>query len=331
MPSRCARTPGTTTNNAAGNDREDGMQRDLLTIRDITRDDYERIMTTATLIKADIPAWYDTLRGRTIVLIFDKPSLRTRVTFEVAMCQFGGKSIYMPGKDISLGQRETVADGARNLSRWVDGIVMRTFGHEVIEELAAAAAVPVINALTDRFHPCQALACVLTMRERLGDLPGRRIAFIGDGNNVAHSLMLLAPLAGMHFTMCCPMGYEPDVDVAGWAVDAARDAGTEYRLTNDPADAVDDADLVYTDVWASMGQEDEAAERASVFDPFQVNGALMAKAPSGCLVSHCLPAHRGEEITSEVLDSPVSIAFDEAENRLHAQKAVLRLLLGDWT
>ncbi len=304
------------------------MKKDFLTISDITRDDYEHLMRTALAIKGDISAHYSALIGRTAVLIFDKPSLRTRVTFEVAMCQFGGKSIYMPGQDVQLGVRETVADGARNLSRWVDVIVMRTFGHDTIVELAQNADVPVINALTDLTHPCQALACLLTLREHLGDVAGKTLTFVGDGNNVAHSLMLLAPLAGMDFVMCCPGGYEPDPEIVARAEASAGAHGTTCRLTGDPADAVRDAALVYTDVWASMGQENEAGSRADIFRPYQVNAGLMAKAPSNCLVTHCLPAHRGEEITSDVLDGPNSIAFDEAENRLHAQKAVLFELLG---
>jgi len=304
------------------------MKKDFLTIRDITREDYELFIDTAFEIKSDVAGYFDVFRGRTIVLIFDKPSLRTRVTFEVAMCQFGGKSIYLPGSDISLGKRETVADGARNLSRWVDGVVMRTFGHEVIEELAENAAVPVINALTDLFHPCQAMACMLTLKEHVGELKGKNFVFVGDGNNVAHSLMLVCPLAGMNFTMCCPPGYEPDETVAEAALRSAEKHGTTYRLVTDPHEAVCDADVIYTDVWASMGQEDEAEERARVFRPYQVNEELVSKAGSDCLVSHCLPAHRGEEITSEVLDGPRSIAFDEAENRLHIQKAILYELIG---
>lgn len=303
------------------------MKKDLLSIRDLTPDDVKKLIDTAQNIKADIASYYDIFRGRTLVMIFDKPSLRTRVTFEVAMNQFGGRSIYMPGKDIGLGTRETVADGARNLSRWVDGIVMRTFGHEIIEELASYSTVPVINALTDLEHPCQALACLQTLVEHFGDVRGRTIVFVGDGNNVAHSLMLLAPMAGMHFTMCCPAGYEPDETIAADAAWLAQEAGTIYRVVHEPAAAVENADLIYSDVWASMGQEDEAAKRAAVFAPYQVNSELMAASPAHSLVSHCLPAHRGEEITSEVLDSDRSIAIDEAENRLHAQKAVLYHLL----
>jgi ornithine carbamoyltransferase len=303
------------------------MKKDLLSIRDITSEDYSLLIETALKIKADIPAYYKVLRGRTAVLIFDKPSLRTRVTFEVAMCQFGGKSIYMPGNDISLGKRETISDGAKNLSRWVDCIIMRIFGHEIIDELAQNSKIPVINALTDLEHPCQALACMLTLKEHLGELDGKRMVFVGDGNNVAHSLMLIAPLAGMHFTMCCPQGYEPDEAISVQAMQSASEHGTSFRLTNDPESAVKDADLVYTDVWASMGQEEETVKRAAAFKNFQVNSKLMSRAGNHCLVSHCLPAHRDEEITSEVFDSPQCIAFDEAENRLHIQKAVLYMLL----
>lgn len=303
------------------------MKKDLLTIQDITKEDYDRLIEKAMTIKADIPAYYRALEGRTVVLIFDKPSLRTRVTFEVAMCQFGGKSIYMPGQDISLGKRETVADGARNLSRWVDGIVMRTFGHDIIEELALHATIPVVNALTDLTHPCQALACMLTLKEHLGDLEGRTLVFVGDGNNVAHSLMMACPLAGMNFTLSCPEGYDADESIVAIAKKSAGEHGTSWNLVRDPSEAVKNADVIYTDVWASMGQEEEAGERAHAFEGFQVNSGLMANAPKGCLVTHCLPAHRGEEITSDVLDGPTCVAFDEAENRLHIQKAVLHELI----
>ncbi len=304
------------------------MKKDLLSILDIDRDDFEYLINLAIRIKADIPAYHDALTGRSIVMIFDKPSLRTRVTFEVAMTQFGGRSIYMPGADISLGKRETVADGARNLSRWVDGIVMRTFGHDIIEELAENATIPVVNALTDLAHPCQALACLLTLHEHLEETSGKKLVFVGDGNNVAHSLMLACPLAGMDFIMCCPEGYEPDEGIVKSAKDSAKKYGTSYSLITDPMEAVKSADCIYTDVWASMGQETEADERASIFAPYQVNAELLKQAGDQCLVTHCLPAHRGEEITSDVLDSPASIAFDEAENRLHIQKAVLFELLG---
>lgn len=305
------------------------MQKDLLSIRDLSVDEVSGLMETASKIKADIPAYHGVFRGKTIVMIFDKPSLRTRITFEVAMNQFGGNAIYVPGKDIGLGSRESVSDGGRNLSRWVNAIVVRTFGHDFVEDLSRNSTIPVINALTDLEHPCQALACLLTLREHLGaNLRGKRMVFVGDGNNVAHSLMLLAPLAGMDFIMCCPEGYDPDPEIVSEAKRSARETGASYILERNPVAAVRGASLVYTDVWASMGQESEAAERAAKFKRYRVDSALMAQAGSQCLVSHCLPAHRESEITSEVLDSPRSIAFDEAENRLHAQKAVLYHLMG---
>jgi ornithine carbamoyltransferase len=305
------------------------MKKDLLSIQDLNAADVADLMETAAKIKADISAYYDIFRGRTAVLIFDKPSLRTRITFEVAMNQFGGRSIYMSGKEISLGKRESVADGGRNLSRWVDAVVVRTFGHDFVEEMGRNSTIPIINALTDLEHPCQALACLLTLREHLGpDLHGRKMVFVGDGNNVAHSLMLLAPLAGMDFVMCCPEGYDPASEIVSGAQRMAKEAGTAYTLERTPEHAVRGADLVYTDVWASMGQEEETEKRAAAFRSYQVNERLLAAAGPQCLVSHCLPAHRGEEISSGVLDSPQSIAFDEAENRLHAQKAVLYRLIG---
>jgi len=303
------------------------MKKDLLSINDMTKEDFQEFLNIAQKIKSDIPAYYDVLKGKTIVMIFDKPSLRTRVTFEVAMNQFGGRSIYMPGKDISLGTRESVPDGSKNLSRWVDAIVMRTFGHSLIEEMAVNATIPVINALTDHEHPCQALALMLALKEHLGDLNGKKIVYVGDGNNVAHSIMLAAPLAGMDFAISCPEGYEPDKGVSEMTKKSSENAGTAYDLIYDPFKAVQGADVIYTDVWASMGQESETAKRAEAFKDYQVNGSLVSRAGKNCLVSHCLPAHRGEEITSEVLDSPNSIAFDEAENRLHAHKAVLYQLI----
>jgi ornithine carbamoyltransferase len=304
------------------------MKKDLLSISDLTKDDYMYLIDIAREIKADMDSYNDVLKNRTVVLIFDKPSLRTRVTFEVAMRQFGGNSIYMRGNEISLGKRETVSDAAKNLSRWVDGVIMRTFDHDVIAELAKAATIPIINALTDLEHPCQALACLFTLREHLGNLEGKKLVFVGDGNNVAHSLMLLAPLAGMDITVSCPVGYEPSSVIEQQAIRLASEMGTTYKLDHDPFSSVAGADLIYTDVWASMGQENEAEIRARQFRAFQVNRSLVAAAGKECLVSHCLPAHRGEEITSDVIDSDKSIVFDEAENRLHIQKAILYTLLG---
>ena len=303
------------------------MDKDLLSIRDLSVDDYEYFIDTAVKIKSDIPKYFGIFQGKSAVMIFDKPSLRTRVTFEVAMNQFGGRSIYIAGNEISLGKRESIEDGARNLSRWVDAIIMRTFGHDIIEKLAENATIPVINALTDLEHPCQALACMLTLKEHLGDLRGRKVVFVGDGNNVANSIMLLAPLAGMDFTMCCPEGFEPDSDIAASASAKAAELNTAYTLEHDPYAAVKGADLLYSDVFVSMGQEDESDSKNEKFKNYQINGDLADAAGPDCLVSHCLPAHRGEEITSDVLDGPRSIAFDEAENRLHAQKAVLYKLI----
>ena len=303
------------------------MDKGLLSIRDLDVEDYDFIMDSAVKIKSNTPEYYGIFRGRTAALIFDKPSLRTRVTFEVAMNQFGGKSLYISGGEISLGKRESISDGAKNLSRWVDVIIMRTFGHEIIEELAENSSVPVINALTDLEHPCQALAFMLTLNEHMDKLSGKKIVFVGDGNNVAHSIMLLAPLAGMNFTMCCPAGYEPNKEIEKVALGIANDRNTVYNVEYDPLKAVKDADVIYTDVWASMGQEEEKSIRENKFKKYQVNSELLGLAGRECLVSHCLPAHRGEEITSDVLDGTQSIAFDEAENRLHVQKAVLYKLL----
>jgi ornithine carbamoyltransferase len=304
------------------------MKKDLLSIHDLSAGDYNALIETSLTIKRNRAAYGRVFEGKTAVMIFDKPSLRTRVTFEVAMNQFGGRSIYLPGQDISLGKRESFPDGARNLSRWVDAIIVRTFGHEIVEELAKYATIPVINALTDHEHPCQALACLMTLREKWDVTSGKTMVFVGDGNNVAHSLMLLAPLAGMHFVICCPKGYEPSPSVAAEAAGLAARSGVTCRLDHNIQTAVPGADIIYTDVWASMGQEDEAAAREKLFRPYQVNASLMTLAGPHCLVSHCLPAHRGEEITSDVLDSPASIAIDEAENRLHVQKGVLYRLLG---
>lgn len=267
------------------------------------------------------------LSGRTLALVFEKPSLRTRVTFEVGMTQLGGHAVYLAPADVRLGERESVADVARNLGRWVDGIAARTFSHAVVEELAAEAGVPVINALSDHEHPCQALADLLTVLEHRGRLAGERLVFVGDGNNVWHSLALLGAMLGMHLRLACPPGFEGDPSVLARARASADASGGSVEIAHEPRAAVADAGIVYTDVWASMGQEAEAEEKARIFAPFQVNDELMSGAPADALVMHCLPAHRGEEITSNVLDGPRSIVLDQAENRLHAQKALLEALL----
>jgi len=267
------------------------------------------------------------LVGRTLAMIFEKPSLRTRVTFETGMTQLGGHAVYLAPTDVRLGQREAVADVAANLGRWVDGIVARTFSQAVIEELARAAGVPVVNALSDHEHPCQALADYLTMLEHRGHLTGLQLAFVGDGNNVWHSLALMGATLGVHVRLACPPGFDGDDAVRRRAEELAAATGGRVEVTHDPRAAVADADIIYTDVWASMGQEAEAPERAGIFAPFQVNEDLVAVAPAEALVMHCLPAHRGEEITSAVLDGPRSIVLDQAENRLHAQKALLEAVI----
>ena len=303
------------------------MKKDLVSISDLSSQEIGSLFTSALEIKAGKQG-HRALPDKTLAMIFEKPSLRTRVTFETGMTQMGGHAIYLGPADIQLGKRESVPDGARNLSRWVDGIMARTFSHRTVVELAETATIPVINALTDREHPCQALACGLTLLERKSDLEGLKMVFVGDGNNVAHSLMLMAPKVGMDFVLACPKGYESDEDISADARQLASEHGTTFEITHDPHQAVPRADVIYTDVWASMGQEDEREVRAQVFQPYQVNQKLLEEAKEGCLVTHCLPAHRGEEITDEVLDGPQSVAFDEAENRLHIQKAIMMRLMG---
>jgi len=304
-------------------------RRDILGIEGLSRDEILLILDVAARLKANKFDETQTqfAKGQTLAMLFEKPSLRTRVTFEAGMTQLGGHAVYLEGR---LGVRETVPDVARNLDRWVDGIMARTFDHQAVLELAQYAGIPVINGLSDREHPCQALADFQTLTERTGgleSLAGQTLAYVGDGNNVAHSLMLLAAKVGTHFRLGCPEGYGPDPALWQAALACAAETGAVLLVTHDPGEAVRDAGAVYTDVWASMGQEEEAAARAQVFAPFQVNAALMAQARPNALVMHCLPAHRGEEISAEVLDGPQSVVFDQAENRLHAQKAILSLVL----
>jgi ornithine carbamoyltransferase len=261
-------------------------------------------------------------------MLFQKPSLRTRVTFDVGVAQLGGHGVYLSPDEVGIGRRETATDVGRNLSRWVDAIVFRTFGHATLTELAAAASVPVVNALSDHEHPCQALADLLALRQHLGELRGRTLAFVGDGNNVCHSLLLAGSLAGLHLRVATPPGYEPDSSVVRAALGAARKAGGSVLLGTDPVAAVHGADAVYTDAWTSMGAEAEADLRRLRFVGFRVDEALLAHAPEA-LVMHCLPAHRGEEITDGVLDGPRSIVLDQAENRLYVQQALLVDLLGE--
>ena len=302
--------------------------RNLLSVADLGADGLERVLDAAELLRTQRRAGRlpSPLAGRQVALLFEKPSLRTRVTFDAGVTALGGHALYLSPDEVGIGRRESATDIGRNLSRWVDAIVVRTFGHATLVELAEAASVPVVNALTDHEHPCQALADLLTLRQHLGDPRGRRLAFIGDGNNVCHSLALAAGLAGMHVRIATPPGYEPDAAVVAAASTSARAAGGSVEVGTDPHAAVAGADAVYTDAWTSMGAEAEADLRRLRFAGFRVDAALLAGAP-GALVMHCLPAHRGEEISDEALDGPQSVVLDQAENRLYVQQALLVDLL----
>lgn len=307
------------------------MPRHYLSAADLTRSEAETLLERALALKAewragghpDMP-----LRGRTLALVFEKPSLRTRVAFEAGMAQLGGHGSYLSANDIDMGGRESVPDVAHNLSRWVQVIAARVFRHATVAELARHAGVPVINALCDREHPCQALADLLTLRERFGRLQGVRLAYVGDGNNVCHSLLLLGATLGVNVGVACPPDYRPDPEILAQAERLAAESDATITVSSSPGEVVAGADAVYTDVWASMGQEHEAARRRPVFQPYQLNAALLAQAKPGALAMHCLPAHRGEEVTAEVIDGPQSVVFEQAENRLHVQKALILTLLG---
>jgi len=303
---------------------------DLISIHDLSADDVEEILTLAADLKARQKAGiaHPLLAGKTLGMIFEKSSTRTRVSFEVGMYQLGGQALFLSSRDLQLGRGEPIADTARVLSRYLDGIMIRTYGHERIEELARYADVPVINALSDLLHPCQALTDLLTIREHKGRLAGLKMAYVGDGNNMTHSLMYAAAKVGMHFAAATPAGYEPNEKVVQNARADASAAGASLMLTHDPKEAVRDADVVVTDTWASMGQEAEHDARTAVFRPYQVNRALLAAADARCIVMHCLPAYRGEEITADVFESFADVIFDEAENRLHVQKAIMALVMG---
>jgi ornithine carbamoyltransferase len=298
----------------------------FLSIETLARADVPRLFALIAELKARQKARdrVTSLQGRTMALIFEKPSLRTRVTFEVAMLQLGGAAIYLSAGEIGMGKRESVPDVARNLSRWVDVITARVFAHRTLEGLAAHASVPVINGLSDLEHPCQALADFFTLWERGIDLAATRMAWVGDGNNVCHSVLLLAALCGTAVTVATPPGFEPREQVLA----ACRALGGRVRLTTEARDAVHDADVIYTDTWISMGQEADREQRLEAFQRYQINETLLGFAPSRALVMHCLPAHRGEEITDAVLDGPRSVILDQAENRLHAQKGIVVTLLG---
>lgn len=303
--------------------------KDLLSLLDLKTSQVQNLLNLALKTKTDFKKMgaLDVLKGKTSVLIFEKPSLRTRVTFEVGMAHLGGTTLNLEPTSISLGQRESVHDAAKNLERWVDVIVARTFQHSLVEELAKHSKIPVINALTDLFHPCQALAFGLTLMEKMNTLKGKTIVFVGDGNNVANSLAVLSAHLGMHFVLCCPAGFEQPPFILERIKPLMDSSGGTYRVDTNPKSAVSKADVIYTDVWVSMGEEEIGEQKGKAFWGYQVNQTLLDQAPQHCLVSHCLPAHRGQEITDEVMDGPQCICFDEAENRLHAQKAVLLALL----
>jgi ornithine carbamoyltransferase len=305
------------------------MKKDLVSIADLTRDEIHSLFADAIRLKSEIAQQgrIELLRGKVMALVFEKPSLRTRVTFETGITQMGGAAIYLAPGDIGLGKRETVPDVARNLSRWVHVIVARTFAHETVTGLAEHSSIPVINALCNLEHPCQALADFLTILQHRGKLEGALLAWVGDGNNVCHSLMLGAGLLGVSMRIGTPPGYEPKPEYLDKARAFARGSGAQIELFSDPAAAVKDADFIYTDVWTSMGDEAQAEARKKAFAPYQVNAQLLKQASPGCRVLHCLPAHRGDEITAEVLDGPQSIVLDEAENRLHIQRAIVAKLV----
>ncbi len=302
------------------------MKRDLLSFSDLTRAQADQLFATAARLKADLRAGraHHELDHRTLALIFHKPSLRTRLSFEVAMTQLGGSSVFITDREIGIGSRESVADVARVLSGYVDGIMIRTFDHDLAVGLARDARVPVINGLTDWLHPCQILADLFTVLEHGFDLDAITVAYIGDGNNVANSWIEAAMLFGLEVRVACPEGYEPDPKLVARAAQSGRG---RVRVLRSPAEAARGANVLYTDVWASMGQEAEREKRLPLFRSYQVNEALVAKAALDAVVMHCLPAHRGEEIAADVIDGPQSIVFDQAENRLHTQKAVLELLM----
>ena len=300
--------------------------KDLLSVSDLSSEDIQLLISNAIDMKAG--GWSSLLDRKILAILFEKPSLRTRVSFEVAMRQLGGHTIYLSPAEVGLGSRESVPDVARVLSRYVNAIAARTFSQETLEILGSYASVPVINALSDLEHPCQALADLLTIYEKKGELPGLALAFIGDGNNVAHSLMLAASLAGMDFRIAAPADYQVSETVLRMAEEYASGSGAEILCTEDPQLAVNGADVVYTDVWASMGHEAEAEQRRQIFTDYQVNGELLSLAKEDAILMHPLPAHHGEEVAEGILDSLQSVVFEQAENRMHLQKALLAEMLG---
>lgn len=306
------------------------MKKDLVSLFDLSKETIQKLIFKAIDLRDELKfePVLPYLEGKILALVFEKPSLRTRVTFEVAIRQLGGSAIYLGPTDIGLGKRESVADVAKNLSRWVNVISARTFSHNTVIELAKFSTVPVINALSDLEHPCQVLADFLTIYDKVGRLHNVKIAWIGDGNNVCHSLMIASALLGAHLKIATPKEYGPKPEILTRTLEMAKTSGGKIELVNEPELAVSDSEFIYTDTWISMGQESEAEKRRIIFKKFQVNAQLLSHAPSSYWVMHCLPAHRGEEITDDVIDGPHSIVLDQAENRLHIQRAILLYLLG---
>jgi len=306
------------------------LKRDFLTLLDYTTEELQEMLKLAIKLKEERKKKIDQthyMKGKKVALIFEKSSTRTRVSFEVGVFELGGYPLFLSKNDLQLGRGETIADTARTLSRYVDMIMIRTFEHKKLEELAKYASIPVINGLTDDFHPCQVLADIMTIYEKFNKLNGIKVAFIGDGNNMANSWLIGAAKFGINFSLACPKGYEPKSEVVELAKKIAKNNNCHIEILNDPLMAVQDADIVYTDVWASMGQEEEAKKRAEAFKDFQVNEKLIKATNKRTYFMHCLPAHRGEEVTDDVIESDISIVFDEAENRLHAQKAIMVKLI----
>jgi ornithine carbamoyltransferase len=303
------------------------MKRDFLSIADWSPQELLDILALSTQMKRSPDQYRTSLAGRSIATIFEKQSLRTHVTFDVGIYQLGAHAVYLTQADISLGKRESVYDTGKNLERWVDGVVVRTYAHKTCTDLARAMHIPVVNALTDHEHPCQAVGDFLTIQEHLGEVRGKKLTFVGDGNNVCHSLMLLAAKLGMDFTAATPKGYEPSKKVVTAAKTVAKKTGASIAIVSSAKEGAKKASVLYTDVWTSMGQETEREKRLKAFKDFQVNAKLMSQAKDEAIFMHCLPAHRGEEVTDDVMDSEQSVVFDEAENRLHTQKAILATLL----
>lgn len=307
------------------------MKKDFLSVLDFSREDILDTFNIAVSMKANMESHFEDLKGKALAMIFEKPSLRTRTTFDIGIQQLGGFSLYLSPAEINLGKRESVYDVAKNLERMVQGIMIRTFAHQIVLDMSEYASIPIINGLTDFEHPCQAMADFMTIMEvkleNRHDFKGLKLCYVGDGNNVFHSLMFMGARLGVDVSIGCPKGFEPNVIAYKDALEAAKETGAKIEIHHDAKDAAKDADVIYTDVWASMGQESEVEARKKIFRPFQVNEELMNAAKSDAIFMHCLPAHRGDEVTDEVIDAPYSVVFQEAENRLHAQKAVMYQLM----